>query len=404
MTALTATKPSSYVYKRPWMYPKQYAAIFEPARYSVIEASTKAGKTVGCMAWLAEQAFLGKPGHNYWWIAPIFPVAKIAYRRLKRGLPASVFSANEAELTLTLANETTIWFKGADKPDSLYGEDVYAAVIDEASRCKEEAWHAVRSTLTATRGPVRIIGNVKGRKNWAYYLARKAEAGEPNMAYHKITAHDAVAAGVLDADEIEDARRQLPENVFRELYEAEPSDDGGNPFGIDAIAACVAPLSAQEPKFWGWDLAKSVDWTVGIALDAAGHVCRFERFQRSWQDTIRAIKQITAGGQAFVDSTGVGDPVLEALQADGGQNFAGFHFSSNSKQQLMEGLAVAIQQQTIRYPAGVIVAELESYEYVYSRTGVRYSAPPGLHDDCVCALALAVTRFVQPPAPRMRLL
>ena len=38
-------------------------------------------------------------------------------------------------------------------------------MIDEASRMKEDAWTAIQSTLTATRGPVRIIGNVKGEKN-----------------------------------------------------------------------------------------------------------------------------------------------------------------------------------------------------------------------------------------------
>jgi hypothetical protein len=56
----------------------------------------------------------------------------------------------------------------------------------------------------------------------------------------------------------------------------------------------------------------------------------------------------------------------------------------------MEGLAVAIQQQHIRYPEGSIVQELESFGYAYTRTGVQSSAPEGLHDDCVCALALAV--------------
>lgn len=122
-------------------------------------------------------------------------------------MPHQVYTANESELTLTLANGAVIWFKGADKPDSLYGEDVYGAVIDEASRCKEDAWHAVRSTLTATRGPVRIIGNVKGRKNWAYQLARKAEAGAPAMHYARITAADAVAGGVLDAAEVQRALR-----------------------------------------------------------------------------------------------------------------------------------------------------------------------------------------------------
>ena len=56
----------------------------------------------------------------------------------------------------------------------------------------------------------------------------------------------------------------------------------------------------------------------------------------------------------------------------------------------MEGLAVAIQQQRIRYPEGPIVHELECFGYEYTRIGVWYSAPEGLHDDCVCALALAV--------------
>ena len=380
---------SKYTYKRPWLYAKQTEALFCPERYAVVEATTKSGKTVGCMAWLTEQALIhGGPGRNYWWVSPIYSQAKIPFRRIKRGLPRHMYVANESELTLTLPNGAVLWFKGADHPDSLYGEDVYAAVIDEASRCKEDAWHAVRSTLTATRGPIRIIGNVKGRKNWAYQLARKAEAGEPNMRYSKITAADAIEAGILSADEVEDARRQLPEAVFRELYLAEPSDDGGNPFGIKAIAECISPLSSAEPVAWGWDLAKSVDWTVGIGLDAEKRVCRFERFQAPWQDTIRRIKRLCQV-RSMVDSTGVGDPVLEALQVGGGP-FEGFKFSSTSKQQLMEGLAVAIQHQEIRFPAGPIVAELESYEYEYTRTGVRYSAPEGLHDDCVCALALAV--------------
>jgi hypothetical protein len=330
------------------------------------------------------------PGRHYWWVAPIFPQARIAFERLKHGLPREVYEVNESRLTVTLANGAMIDFKGADKADSLYGESVYAAVIDEATRVREEAWHAVRSTLTATRGPIRIIGNVKGRRNWAYQLARRAESGEPDMHYAKITAYDAVAAGVLDAAEIEDAKRTLPEAVFRELYLAEPSDDGGNPFGLAAIAAQVAPLSEGEPVIWGIDLAKSVDWTVCIALDAAGAVCRFERWQGPWQATIPRIVRLIGTTSVLVDSTGVGDPVLEELQAGGRINYRGYKFTAPSKQQLMEGLAVAIQQQQITYPDGVIVNELEAFEYVYTRTGTRYSAPEGMHDDCVMALALAV--------------
>jgi hypothetical protein len=380
-------------YARPPLYPRQEAAIFHPTRYVIIEATPKSGKTVGCLAWLVEQAVQGRAGDQYWWIAPVVEQARMVWERLKRGLPHGSYVSNESRQTVVLPNQATIAFKSADHPDTLYGEDVRAAVIDEAPRCKEAAWHAVRTTLTATNGPIRIIGNVKGRRNWAYRMARQAEAGEPDMHFARLTALDAIEAGIFNAAELEDARRRLPSDVFRELYYAEASDDQGNPFGLEAIRLATRGLSDQEPAVWGWDLAKSIDWSVGIALDAHGVVCAFERFQRSWEDTIETIRRTTGSKPALIDSTGVGDPILERLQRCGPW-FEGFRFSASSKQQLMEGLAVAIQQRRVAFPAGPIVAELEAFEYQYSRTGVQYAAPIGIHDDCVCALGLAVRHYV----------
>lgn len=382
-------------YTRPKLYPKQYQAIFSPARISVIEASTKSGKTVGCLVWISEQAFKCQPGNNVWWVAPVYPQAEIAYKRLKLfyrvgGLP---FRHNDSKLTLTLINDVNIVFKSGEKPDNLYGEDVYAVVLDEATRMREEAFFAVRTTVSYTGGLIRIIGNVKGRKNWAYRMARKAEGGAKDMAFFQITAHDAIEAGILKQDEIDAARRDLPENIFNELYMAVPGEDEGNPFGIEHIRNCIAPISTKRPKAWGWDLAKSVDWTVGVGLDADARVCRFRRFQRSWKDTIREIKEETGKIRAEVDSTGVGDPVLEGLQESGGSNFVGFKFTGLSKQQLLEGLAVGIQKADIGYPENSkeipIQSELEMMEYLYTRNGVKYSAPPGLHDDCVIGLGLS---------------
>jgi hypothetical protein len=401
----TASQGRKFVYHRPWLYPKQERAIFDPsdatgapARYSFIEASTKTGKTVGSIAWLFERAYLGEPNQNRWWVAPVSGQAMIAFRRMKAGIPQRLIESVREGSRITLLGNRTIWFKSGDNPDLLFGEDVHDAVMDEASRTKEEAFHAVRSTLTATRGGFRGIGNVKGRRNWFYHLCRRAEMGETNMSYHKIIAADAVAAGVLAADEVEDARRVLPESVFRELYLAEPSDDSGNPFDLKAIRHCVIPLSGGRPQVWGWDLAKSVDWTVGIALDDAGRVCRLERFQLPWDATINRIAAATGGTPALVDSTGVGDPVLEMLQKRCSRA-EGYLFSAPAKQQLMEGLALAIQSGTVSYPDGPIVLELEQFEYEYTRTGVRYSAPEGFHDDCVCALALAVQHRAHAQGP-----
>lgn len=382
-------------YIRPPLTDYQIAAFFHNDRYGWTEASTKSGKTHGAAAWLTEGAFVdGAPGRNFWWVAPVYGQAEIAFERVGRAIPKNLRHLNYSRLTVELPHEAVIGFKSAEKPDNLYGEDVWRAVYDEASRGREESWHALRSTLTKTRGKVRLIGNVKGRKNWFFHGCRKAQAGEPGHRYSKINALDAVAAGVLDAAEVEDARRALPDAVFRELFMAEPSEDGGNPFGIQAIRARIVELSLSPAVAFGVDLAKSVDWTTIVGLDASGVVSSFDRFQSPWTETIARVRSIVGQVPCFVDSTGVGDPVLEALQRGGnGRNFEGYKFSSESKQKLMEGLAVAIQRGEIGYPAGVIPSELEDYEYEYTRTGVRYEAAAGSHDDAVCGLALALAKL-----------
>lgn len=299
----------------------------------------------------------------------------------------------------------TLTFKSADNPDSLYGEDVYGAIIDEASRCKPDAWYAVRSTLTATSGPAVCIGNVKGKRNWFYEWCRRTQMGlDPNANFSRITWRDAVDAKVLDEEEIDDARRNLPEKVFQELFEALASDDTGNPFGEDHILACVRPidpvrgtaLSPLPPVAFGVDLAKKQDYLVVIGLDENGDVCVFQRWTHvPWRESIHRIHELVGDYiPTLVDSTGVGDPVLEELQVNHG-NFFGYNFSSGSKQRLMEGLAVSIQSREIGFPDGPIKNELMLFEYETTRTGVRYSAPEGYNDDCVCSLALARQKWAE---------
>lgn len=428
------TAPASQVsmlsrYKAPTLYPLQRLAIYAPERYSVIEASTKSGKTFGCMDWLIQQAlgacessqsseqgdrvhapdiissYTNKEGYNYWWLAPSYAQARIAFRRYKQSLPRpDWFDVNNTLMEITLPNGAVLAFKTGDDPDNLFGENVYAAVIDEATRVKEDAWFALRSTLTYTKGPVRIIGNVHGKHNWAYKLARVAESGVPNYHYAKLTAYDAVAAKVLDASEIEDARAALPENVFNELYLAQASEDGSNPFDAAAILACTAPMAEGPAVAWGWDLARGKrpgsDWTVGYGLNRDRKVCEEHRFQGPWDAQLLRIRSVTGTVPALVDATGVGQAIVEELQTGAG-NFTAFIFSQTSKQAIMGGLSMVIQQRKIRFPEGHLTQELDVFEYVYTRTGVSYSAPDGMNDDCVCALALANAHFPE-GSPRLR--
>lgn len=400
-------------YTRPFLYPKQEAAIFTPKRWALCEASTKSGKTIASIVRIIEWSLFGNgrtkdihgnlvpvgPGQHYWWVAPVSDQARIAFTRVKQRLTPGTFHSRESPTpTIELVTGTDIVFKSGDNPDSLYGEDVYGGVVDEASRCRPDSWYAFRSTLTATSGPAVIIGNVKGRANWFYEFCRRVEAGnEPNGSFARITWEDAVKAGVLDLEEIEDARRNLPEMVFKELYDAMASDDSGNPFGEDHIYACVSErLSEKPPVAFGVDLAKKRDYLVIIGLDDNGNTSVFQRWTGvPWSESIRRIHEICGEDvPTLVDSTGVGDPVLEELQRDHG-NFLGYNFTSVSKQRLMEGLAVSIQSHNISFPDGPIKNELLHFEFVLSASGVRYNAAEGWSDDCVCALALARQQWTQ---------
>lgn len=230
-------------YERPPITDYQKAILDAPQRYTVCEGTTKCGKTVSHVIWLFEQALnpkVNQEGRNYWWVAPVYSQAKIAFRRLKRfiisGCPSlkianQIFTANNTEFTITLSNGAVIWFKSGENPDNLYGEDVYAAVMDEYTRVREDSWYALRSTLTATKGKCKFIGNVKGTGNWGYQIARKAETGTlPDWKYFKITAADAVKAGVLDQAEINDAESTLPRGVFLELYYGIPNENSSDKF------------------------------------------------------------------------------------------------------------------------------------------------------------------------------
>lgn len=389
---------SETIIERPKLVPYQKAILESTARFTVTEGATKIGKTFPHLWWLFELAHSPpKQGANYWWIAPVYSQAKIAFSRLRRVVAKSgAYRINESELYIVTPAGSYIWFKSAEKPDNLYGEDVFGAVFDEFTRAREEAWIALRTTLTATKAPCKFIGNVRGKHNWGYKLGMKARNGEPNYEYFKVTAYDAVREGILDKEEVEQAKRDLPESAFKELYLAEALEDGSNPFGYQFIQRQIKPISKQPPIVYGIDLAKSVDWTVVVGLDKQKQVSYFERWQSDWSQTRSRIISIVGSTPAAIDSTGVGDPLFEDINKVC-HNTERFIFSSSSKQQIMEGLVSSVQKGEISILEGVMKEEMEAFEFEYSRTGVKYRAPEGYHDDCVCALALADYKFKRKP-------
>jgi len=262
-------------------------------------------------------------------------------------------------------------------------------IIDEAAYSKNlwKLWtESIRPTLTDMKGDAFFLSTPKG-KNDFHKLYMRGKQGEKDWASWQMSTY---TNPYIDPSEIDDAKADLPEIAFRQEYMAEFSDNIANPFGFPYINQCTFPISELPPICFGIDLAKSYDYTVIIGLDKNCSVCYFDRFQMDWRSTTNKILELPDVSIA-IDSTGVGDPIAEDIARV--KDVELFKFSAQSKQQIMEGLAVKIQKRAITFPEGLIKDELENFEYEYTRTGVRYAAPNGLHDDCVCALALAVHKF-----------
>jgi hypothetical protein len=106
--------------------------------------------------------------------------------------------------------------------------------------------------------------------------------------------------------------------------------------------------------------------------------------------TIQRVSRTYNDAPVVLDCTGAGDPIFEGLR-DRDVPVIPFKFSSSSKEQLINNLAMRIEQNEARLMnLPVQTGELRAYEYQTSKSGnLKMSAPEGQHDDCVCALGLS---------------
>lgn len=360
-------------------------------RFNVLQCGRRFGKTTMGI-FIAEMTALH--GKRCGWFSPTSKIMSEQWDTIEFELKSVISKCDRRNQIIHFQTGGLIEFWSLEKPDAGRSRKYHTVVIDEASvvRGLKDRWEmAIRQTLTDYKGRAWILGTPKGQ-NYFHQLFLKGQRGDDGWMSWRLGTIDNPTIPDLEAELLE-AKKDLPEAVYNQEYLGIPADDGGNPFGLAEIRACFGEKSEDEPIWFGWDLAKSHDWTWGVGLDDTGRQAFNERFQRPWGETKEAIIEHTDWNPALIDSTGVGDPIVEELVAEGA-NFEGFKFSQTSKQSLMMGLRSAIQQGRIVYYDESLKSELESFMYEYTPGGgVRYTAPDGMHDDGVMALALAVEKM-----------
>ena len=302
---------------------------------------------------------------------------------------------SKVDRTVTLHTGGQIGVRSADNPDSLRGEGLDYVVFDEVAFVKEAAWaEAIRPALSDRKGRALFISTPKGR-NWFWRLWQAGQADGDEWAAWQFATVD---NPYIDPAEVEAARTQLPERVFRQEYLAEFIDDGAGVFRRVMDCTGAVEIDAALPGHnyvIGVDWAKTNDFTVLTVLDIdTREVVHIDRFNQIDYAVQRGRLQGLAGRfnptVIIAERNSIGEPNIEMLQR-AGLPVQGFTTTNASKQAIIEGLVVAFENGDISIPADPdLIAELQAYEMGRRPGGaVVYNAPAGLHDDMVMSLALA---------------
>ncbi len=387
-------------------HPGQQAVHRSDASRRIVACGVRWGKTkCAAMEGLAA-AMEPKDKSIGWVVAPTYDLADRVYREIvfiaAEHLRHRIEVMKENERRLVLRNLSgglsEIRAKSADNPVSLLGEGLDWVVVDEAARLKPAIWQGHLSQRLLDKNGWALLISTPAGKGWLYELFLRGQ-GERDPDHESWNAPSAQNPH-LDAALIEVERDRLPERVFRQEYMGEFIEGSGAVFrGIRECA--IGEL--EEPKedesyVAGVDLAKVADYTVlTIATRSPRRIVYFDRFNKiDWTSQIARIQGALdryGNPPIFVDSTGAGEPVFEALHK-AGCNALAYAFTSRSKGALIDNLVLRLERREIELLRGDVwpeaIEELEAFEYTVGETGnVRMNAPSGLHDDCVISIALA---------------
>ena len=374
------------------LFPAQCAVARSPARFKVVCAGRRAGKSrLGAYLCFARAL----TGGRVWWVAPNYPMSEAAWRVLRslsRNLPNAEISESHRMLKIGAG---WIQVKSADRPDSLRGEGLDLVVLDEAAYIPEAAWsEALRPALSDRLGGALFISTPAGR-NWFWRLWQEAHLnpGPEYQAWQFPTS----ANPFIKPEEIEAARLRMPERIFEQEFLGWAVQDGAGVFRKVREAATATPQDgpvAGHEYLFGVDWGRSVDFTVITVLDTKTRECvALDRFnQVDYALQTGRLKALYAKWKPFcivAESNSMGEVVIEQLLRDG-LPLMPFYTSNASKTVAIEALAVALERGEFKIvPDETLIAELEAFESERLESGLtRYSAPSGQHDDSCMSLAI----------------
>lgn len=367
-------------------------------------------------------------------VAPTYALAYLVFREVHglahRGdMGQMVAYSRESQGRQEIGFRTggRVFVRSSDNPTSLVGEGLDLVIFEEtASEPDPEVWpQFLRPALLDRGGGALFISTPRG-DDWFKDLWDRGDARDRGYASWR---YPSEANPHLDQSLIEEDRRDLDADTFRQEYLAEFLDAAGAVFkGYRKSATSVWRDGPDEGLLanpgldvfqrpvrayaMGVDIAQFHDWTVCAIIDTTTreivHLARFNML--GYPEQASEILRLSEAWCApiLIDATNNYSFFEQLRDACWWSRVEPFVFTSQSKSALMNDMKVDLEQETLRLLAAeqegeeaqrlskIALSEIGSYRYDRTAAGtLRMNAPEGKHDDCVVAIALAnrLTRF-----------
>ena len=203
------------------LHPTQEIVAQDNHRFRVVNCGRRWGKTTLAVLEMVAKAVF-KDDARVVYIAPTYQQARdIAWNELKKICKPVEINVNEARLEITIKTKngksSLIWLRGWESIETLRGQRFDFVVIDEIASMRNFwiNWREVlRPTLTDRKGEVLFVSTPKGFNHF-YDLYNFQD--EEYASFHYTTYDNPY----MPVEEIEKAKKELPENTFAQEYLAD---------------------------------------------------------------------------------------------------------------------------------------------------------------------------------------
>jgi len=375
--------------------PWQAQVTREAARFSVVAVGRRAGKTAHGIDRCADPQVLPYP---VGWFSPTYKDMLEVWREVGERFGPITERTSVQDRRLEFITGGVLEFWSLENVQAGRGRKYRRVIIDEAAFVPTllDSWnYAIRPTLADLRGDAWIYSTPKGRNGFWQMFQWGQDLGRPDWRSWQMPSS---VNPFLPASELEEMRRNFPERVYQQEILAQFLEDAGGIFRRVLDAATATPLERGRggaQYVYGIDWGRVNDFSVIVVLDVQTRsVVAMDRFTQI--DYAVQMGRLDAMMQRFPpavlvpEANSMGGPLIEQMQRRGWP-VVPFTTTSVSKAMIIDGLALAFERGDIAIlPDPVLIGELQAYEAERLPSGaLRYSAPEGMHDDTVMALALA---------------